>query len=117
MPAKGDYNRDVPFVESRIAKVRQNCTRDRMTKNGQSGPETVHQGHRSEQFGPLRATHDQRSPQVPVSQDGIFGRRVQDLDDLVPDRTEVAHLLSHCESIRGRDQSRGLGAFRVEREA
>lgn len=46
-------------------------------------------------------THDERSPQVPVSQDSIFGRRMQDLDDLVPDRAEVAHL------HRSRNQSEG----------
>lgn len=43
-------------------------------------------------------THDKRAPQVPVAQDSIVRSRVQHLHDLVPDRSQVTHLVAYAQA-------------------
>lgn len=62
-------------------------------------------------------THNQRSPQVPIPQDGIFRLRMQHLDNLCPDSSQVAHnSLRHgfvkrvTAGIPGNDQKTARGS-------
>lgn len=41
--------------------------------------------------------HDERSPEIPVSQNGVLGGRVEHLYDLGADCSQVAHLWCECQ--------------------